>query len=314
VSAQPSESSGTPRVGIVGVGAMGGAIAANLLARGFDVVVRDVVAERAARLGARGAQVAASAVEVARAAGVVLSVVVDDRETDAVVLGASDDAGLLAAARAPLIVMCSTVAPSYVARLAAAVEARGGMLIDAPISGGPHRARDGTLSMMAAGPDTAFERAKPVLEAVASRLFRVGTRAGEGSAMKIVNNMLAGINLVAAAEALALATRLGMNLELVRDVVQASSGGSWMFGDRVPRALAGDATILAAMRILTKDVALACGVADAAGAPASLAHAAQAIYARAIASGLGEADDCSMIEFCRTLAPSMIDPGSTEET
>src|SRR5206468_6483021 len=135
------------------------------------------------------------------------------------------------------------------------------------------RARDGTLSMMAAGPDGAIARAQPVLEAVASRLFRIGPHAGNGSAMKIVNNMLAAVNLAAGAEALVLAEKLGMDLALVCEVIGASSGGSWIFGDRMPRALAGDYAPRAATKILTKDIGLALDVADANGARAGIARA-----------------------------------------
>ena len=291
------------RVGIVGVGAMGSAIAANLLAKGFDVVVRDIVPERVAALVALGARRADSAARVAETAAIVLTVVVDSEETDAVAFGTGGDGGLVAGAGADsTVVMCSTVAPAYVATLAERLAARGIALIDAPISGGPQRARDGTLSMMAAGPDTVVERTLPVLAATASRLFRVGRRAGDGSAMKIVNNMLAGINLAAAAEALALAAKLGMDLALVRDVVAASSGGSWMFGDRVPRALAGDYAPRAATKILTKDVALARAVAEETGVAASLAAAAHALYTEAVAAGCGELDDAALIEYCRTRA------------
>jgi 3-hydroxyisobutyrate dehydrogenase-like beta-hydroxyacid dehydrogenase len=291
------------RVGIVGVGAMGGAIAANLLAKGFDVVVRDIVPERVDALVELGAHRADSAAEVAQGAAIVLTVVIDSDETDAVVFGEGADGGLVAGAMADsIVVMCSTVAPAYVVALSERLVARGVALIDAPISGGPQRARDGTLSMMAAGPEPVVERARPVLAATAARLFGVGARAGDGSAMKIVNNMLAGINLAAAAQALALAAKLGMDLALVRAVGEASSGGSWMFGDRVPRALAGDYAPRAATKFLTKDVALARAVAEETGVAASLAAAAHALFTEAVAAGCGELDDAALIEYCRTRA------------
>ena len=291
------------RVGIVGVGAMGGAMAANLLAKGFDVVVRDIVPERVDALVALGARRADSAAQVAEGAAIVLTVVVDSAQTEAVVFGEGADGGLVAGATTDsVVVMCSTVAPAFVVALSERLAARGVALIDAPISGGPQRARDGTLSMMAAGSGPVVERARPVLAATAARLFRVGARAGDGSAMKIVNNMLAGINLAAAAEALALAAKLGMDLALVRAVVEASSGGSWMFGDRVPRALAGDYAPRAATKILTKDVALARAVAEETGVAASLAAAAHALFTEAVAAGCGELDDAALIEYCRTRA------------
>ena len=118
--------------------------------------------------------------------------------------------------------------------------------------------------------------------------------------MKIVNNMLAGINLAAAAEALALAEALGMDLEMVRSVVDKSSGGSWIFADRVPRLIAGDYTPpKAASKILTKDVGLAIDEAEAAGVPAPIARAAHHVFAGTVAQGLGDADDAAVIEHYR---------------
>jgi 3-hydroxyisobutyrate dehydrogenase-like beta-hydroxyacid dehydrogenase len=141
---------------------------------------------------------------------------------------------------------------------------------------------------------------QPVLNAVASRLFRVGLRAGDGSAMKIVNNMLAGINLAAGAEALALAEKLGMDLSLVCDVVNASSGGSWIFGDRMPRALARDYDPpKAATKILAKDMGLVLEVAASAGCVTSIAQAARAAYEGALAAGFSEADDAALVEYHR---------------
>ena len=291
-------------IGIVGAGAMGGPIAECLLRKGFRVIVRDIVPERVEALVRIGAASAASAFETGQRADLVLTIVVDAGQTDEVVFGARDDAGLAAAAGSrSTIVMCSTVAPAYAAALAARVSARGIALVDAPISGGPHRAREGTLSMMAAADDEVIARVQPVLDAVASRVFRVGQRAGDGSAMKIVNNMLAGINLAAAAEALALADRLGMDLAAVCDVVNASSGGSWMFGDRMPRALARDyEPPKAATKILAKDLGLALDVAAQAGVDAAIARAARAAYAGALARGFGEADDSALVECQRMLA------------
>ena len=293
-------------IGIVGVGAMGGAIAECLLRKGFDVIARDIVPERVDALACLGALPAASAFEVGQRARIVLTVVVDAGQTDAVLFGAGDDAGVVAAsAGGAIVVMCSTVAPAYVARLSERLHERGVALVDAPISGGPQRARDGTLSMMAAAPDEVVARVQPVLDAVAARLFRVGLRAGDGAAMKIVNNMLAGINLAAAAEALALADRLGMDLAEVCSVINASSGGSWIFGDRMPRALARDyEPPKAATKILAKDMGLVLEAAAKAGCVAPIAQAACAAYDGALAQGFGEADDAALVEYYRRLGKS----------
>ena len=144
--------------------------------------------------------------------------------------------------RAPAFLMCSTLAPSEAERFAAALRGVEIEMLDAPISGGPVRAHAGTLSMMASGSDAAFARCRPVIDAIAAKCFTVSARAGDGSRMKIVNNMLAAANLAAGCEAMAMASLLGLDLNQAAEVVQASSGGSWIFGDRMPR---GDARPLA---------------------------------------------------------------------
>ena len=286
-------------VGIIGVGAMGGAMARCLLRNGYRVIVRDIIAERVDALLKLGAVPVASAAAVAQHATIMLSVVVDSTQTDEVLFGA--DGFATAAGRNSTVVLCSTMAPDYVAGLPTRLAPRGIKVVDAPISGGPMRALAGTLSMMAAATPEAMERVVPVLEVLATKLFRVGARAGDGSRMKIVNNMLAGINLAAGAEAMALAERMGMDLQLVHDVVCASSGGSWIFADRMPRAIAADYAPRAAAKILTKDVGLAIAAAEAAGVPVALARAAHRAYEGTVAQGLGEADDAALIEYFRAL-------------
>lgn len=292
-------------VGIIGVGAMGGAMARCLLRNGYRVVVHDVVAERVAALALLGAIAAENAALVARQASTVFTVVVDAAQTDEVLFG--PHSVTQQAAPGTILVLCSTVAPEYAAGLPARLEPGGLGFIDAPISGGPQRAEAGTLSMMAAGPAVTLERTLPLLNVVASRLFRVGERAGDGSRMKIVNNMLAGINLAAAAEAMALAERMGMNLQLVHDVVCASSGGSWIFADRIPRMIAADYAPRAAAKILHKDVGLAVAAAVAAGVDAGITRAAHRVYAGTLLQGWGEADDAALIEYYRALAGKLPD-------
>ena len=297
-------------VGVIGVGAMGAPMALRLIDRGYRVVVRDVDASTLAPLVAAGAIAAGSAADVARAADFVLTVVVDAGQTDDVLFGSDGIvAGLSPDARAGagvdiqrrvVVAMCSTVAPRYTRTLPQRLPAQHVALVDTPVSGGPARARNGTLSMMIGGDDATLVAIEPVLDAVASRRFRVGNNPGDGSAMKIVNNMLAGINLAATGEALALAEALGMDLDGVRAVVEASSGGSWIFADRVPRLIARDYTPpRAASKILMKDVSLALDEATAAGVDAAIARAAYEVFAGTVAKGFGDADDAAVIEHYR---------------
>ena len=270
------------RVAVVGVGAMGLGVAKALLAKGFAVSVRDIVPAREEEAIAAGAGRLFGDVDV------LISLVVDAAETRAVV---EEHGG-----RAPAFMMCSTIAPRDAERFAAALQACEVEMLDAPISGGPNRAHAGTLSMMAAGSDAAFERCKPVVDAITAKCFRMGAKAGDGSRMKVVNNMMAASNIVAACEAMAMAVKLGIDLERAMAVVNASSGASWMFADRMPRALAGDYAPTAAARVLLKDVGLFVDVARSFGLSAPMAEQAQAIFRDACERGFAEEDDSAMLK------------------
>ena len=279
-----------PRVGVVGVGAMGLGIARALLAKGFAVTARDIDPAREAEARAAGAEVVESATALAGRCDVAITVVVDAAQTREVLFG---DAGI-ARRPGPVVMMCSTIAPSDTEEIASR---RGDVaLLDAPISGGPARAHAGTLSVMAAGSDAAFERCRPVLEAMAARVFRVSARPGDGSRMKVVNNMLAAANLAAGCEAMAMAAKLGLDLRQAADVVSASSGGSWIFADRMPRALDGDYAPRAAARVLLKDVGLFVHEARRLGLTAPMAECAREIFHDTVARGHGEEDDAAVLK------------------
>jgi 3-hydroxyisobutyrate dehydrogenase-like beta-hydroxyacid dehydrogenase len=285
---------GQPRVGIVGVGAMGMGIAKALLAKGFPVVVRDIAPDREAEAVAAGARRGATPAEVASQVDVLITVVVDASQTRDVLLGS--DGAIAKATPSVAVMMCSTIAPGDAEDIAARLVGRGVAMLDAPISGGPARAHAGTLSMMAAGPDSAFERCRSVIEAIAAKCFRIGARPGDGSRMKVVNNMLAAANLAAGCEAMALAAKLGLDLRQAAEVVDASSGGSWIFSDRMPRALAGDYAPRAAARVLLKDVGLFVDAARALGLEAPMARQAQEIFRDTVARGFAEEDDAAVLK------------------
>jgi 3-hydroxyisobutyrate dehydrogenase-like beta-hydroxyacid dehydrogenase len=280
-----------PRVGVIGVGAMGMGVARALLAKGFAVTVRDIVAERQAEACSVGARAAPNAAELARAVDVAIMLVVDAAQTRDVLLGAQ---GLAGARSSAAVMMCSTISPDDTEEIARTLP--GVDFLDAPISGGPARAHSGTLSMMASGSSAAFARCAPVIEAMAAKCFRVGERPGDGSRMKVVNNMLAAANLAAGCEAMAMASRLGLDLRLVAEVVNASSGGSWIFADRMARALEGDYAPRAAARVLLKDVGLFVGEARKLGLTAPMAECAREIFHDTVERGLAEEDDAAVLK------------------
>ena len=285
------------RVGIVGIGNMGLAMAARLRELGWPLAVRDIDASREAAAAAFGARPCASAAALASCCDCVIVVVVDAPQLDEVLFAAD---GVLAAKPLPACVMlCPTIAPADTERCAARLAEHGVACIDAPVSGGPARARDGTMSLMLACADTLFERHRELIEALSSKVFRLGERIGDGARTKLVNNLLAGVNLAGAAEALALAERLGLDLSRTLEVIEQSSGQSWIGSDRMRRAIADDFAPRAHTTLLNKDTHLALAMARAASFETPLGAAAAASFARACDSGFAALDDASLLRMLR---------------
>jgi len=289
------------RVGVIGTGAMGGGVVQSLVRAGIATSARDIRVEAQARAVGHGAAGCASPAELARASDVVIVLVVDAEQVETVLFGpeglASGDA------RGRVVLVSSTVDPLYVRDLAPRLAAAGLALLDAPVSGGPAKAAAGTMTMMVSGEDGALTRARGILDLIAGRVFVLGTRAGDASTFKIVNNLLAGANLAAGAEALALAQASGLDLERVRDVVNASSGGSWIFADRIPRALQNDLTPRAAVKLLAKDVAIAAALAERLGLDAPFSKLARGAFSAAVAAGHAEDDDAVLMRLAVNAAP-----------
>jgi 3-hydroxyisobutyrate dehydrogenase len=280
-------------VGIVGAGNMGGAMAARLLALGWELRVRDLDPSKVSALQAQGAQAASSPAQAAAGSSALIVCVVDAGQCDDVLFGADGAAGALTSG-APVL-LCPTIAPGDTERLAHGLAARGLKPVDAPMSGGPARARDGSMSLMVACTDDAYQAVLPLLEALSGKLFRVGTRPGDGSRTKLVNNLLAGINLVGAAEAMAMARRLGLDPARTLDVIEQSSGQSWIGSDRMRRAIAGDWAPRAHVTLLQKDTRLAVEAASAAGFHGPLGATARDTFERAAQAGLAELDDAAIL-------------------
>lgn len=281
-------------VGVIGAGAMGMGVVRSLLRNGFAAHVRDVRREAEHEAAALGAICHPSPAALVTACEIAIVLVVDAAQIDDVLFG--PDGAVAAMPPGGIVMVSSTVDPDYVAALAPRVVAAGGLLVDAPVSGGPRRATDGTMTMMVAGEPAALTRCDALLAAIASKVFRVGAKPGDAAKFKIVNNLLAAVNLAAGAEALALAAKAGLDLSQVVAVVNASSGGSWIFADRMPRALAGDYAPRAAARILTKDVGIAVDFAKRHGVAAPFADAARTAFAATVAAGLGDDDDAAIVK------------------
>jgi 3-hydroxyisobutyrate dehydrogenase len=279
------------RVGIVGVGNMGGGMAGRLVGLGWDVRGCDLVPSR---VRAVGAAVAASPAAAAGDVEALIVCVVDAEQSEAVLFGPDGAASTLAAGTP--VLLCPTIAPADVERLASRLATQGLRPVDAPMSGGPARARDGTMSLMVACGEEAWRAAEPLLRALSAKVFRVGTRCGDGAKTKLVNNLLAGINLAGAAEAMAMAQRLGLDAAGTLDVIEQSSGQSWIGSDRMRRAIAGDFEPRAHVTLLQKDTRLAVEAARAAGFEGPLGPAARDVFERAAQAGLAGLDDGALLK------------------
>jgi 3-hydroxyisobutyrate dehydrogenase len=288
------------RVGVIGIGNMGLAMALRLLDRGFDVTVRDLVAAREGQARAAGAAVAATPAQLGARSDAVIVVVVDAAQSEAVLFGPGGAAAALQAGQA--LLLCPTIAPEDAERLLARVAQTGADAIEAPMSGGPTRAREGRMSLMVACDDAAHRRWQALLEAIADPVFRVGPRLGDGARTKLVNNLLAAVNLAGAAEALALAERVGLDPARVQAVIERSSGQSWIGSDRMTRALQGELAPRAHTTLLRKDSALAIAMAEAAGVDAALGRVAADVFAAACEAGHAADDDASLWPFLRARA------------
>ena len=280
------------QVGIVGIGNMGLGMALRLLDQGHAVAVRDLDAAREQVARQHGASVHADAAAVARGRALLIVAVVDAAQTEQVLFG--ERGAVHGLSSGATVMLCPTIAPPAVEDSARALARHGIHCIDAPMSGGPLRARDGTMSLMVACADAVFERWQGLLQDLSSRLFRIDGTAGDGARVKLVNNLLAAINLAGAAEALALAQQLGLDPAATWAVIEQSSGQSWIGGDRMRRALGADASVQAHTSLLAKDSRLALAMATDAGLRPRLGPVAAALFAEACADGLADQDDSAL--------------------
>lgn len=285
------------RVGIIGIGAMGWAMACNLQEHQYAVTVRDIRPEAQAQALELGMAVCASPAELAAAVDVIAIVVVNAAQIADVLYGTTDCPGVLTTGRpGQVVLLCSTIAPNETVAFAERLAQRGLVVIDAPISGGPARARSGEMSMMLAGPPDALDSMGSLLEDMAHKRFTLGGRVGDAAKAKLVNNLLAGINLAAGAEALALGVRLGLEAQTVFDIVSASSGSSWIFQDRMARAIQDDFVARAAAPVLTKDLGLAVALAATVNAQTPLGAVARARFQETLARGWAALDDAAILK------------------
>ena len=285
----------TLHVAVIGLGAMGLPMAAHL-ATTFTVTGFDPFAPQpGARRGARGDRRGHPGGRLPNA-DIALLAVRDHPQAETALF--ADDGVLSTLKPGSPVILTSTVGPDAARDLADKLEAAGYALIDAPISGGPVRAGNGDLLIVVGATEDALATAQPVLDALSSTLTIVGPRPGDGQALKAINQLLAGVHIAAAAEAIALARGLGLDPAVVIDALSQGAAGSFMFADRGPRMLqayTGGAEVKSRIDIFVKDMGIVTTVGRTSHVPLPLAAAAQQLYLIAEAAGLGASDDSSVV-------------------
>ena len=287
------------QVGVIGLGTMGMGAAVNLVRKGHQVTGCDLREAARAALVAEGGAAVDSPAALPRDLDAVLVLVVNAAQEQEVLFGPQGCVPLLP--RGAVVICSTTVAPDVARALETRLTEAGLLMLDAPVSGGKIGAEAGTMTVMGSGAAAAFDRAEPVLSAMAAKVWRLGDAAGIGSTVKMVNQLLAGVHIATAAEALALGIRAGADPQALYDVICTSAGSSWMWQNRVPHILAGDDTPLSAVNIFVKDLGIVLDQARALAFPAPIAATAHQLFLSAAALGNGAKDDAFVIRVWEAL-------------
>src|ERR1700756_3891840 len=242
------------KVAVIGLGSMGFGMATVLRNKGFEVRGCDVAPAIVARFVKDGGKGAAAPADAANGADIVISVVLNAAQTETILFGKNGVSDTLA--KGAVFVSSATMDPDVARRLAKQLEPTGRHYLDAPISGGAQRAAQGELTILASGSAAAFAKARPALDAMAAKLYELGGAAGQGAAFKMINQLLAGVHIAAASEAITFAAKPGLALRKVYEVITASAGNSWMFENRMPHVLDGDYAPRSAVEIFVKDLGI----------------------------------------------------------
>jgi len=281
-------------VGVIGLGAMGMGVAQSLLRGGFEVHAFDIRREAVDKIAAAGGYAADSPAVLAKKVDAVVVLVINADQTETVLFGENGAAANLAPGS--VVIASATVSPEFARALGKRLAGMGLLMIDGPVSGGAAKAASGEMTIMASGAPEAFAKCEGVLKAISGKVYRLGDEPGPGSVTKMVNQLLAGVHIAAAGEAMALAIRAGANPDQVYEVICNSAGGSWMFQNRVPHILAGDYTPLSAVNIFVKDLGIVLDYAKKSIFPLPLSATAHQMFMQASAAGHGAEDDSAVIK------------------
>jgi 3-hydroxyisobutyrate dehydrogenase len=292
-------------IGFVGLGSMGLPMARNLVARGFQVRGFDVRRAAMDALVQAGGAAAASPAEASAGADVLVLMVVNATQAEAILFG---DGALAALPPDGLVVLMATCPPGAVEKIAARVREAGRRFVDAPVSGGVVGAEAATLTIMAAAPKADFEAVRPVLDAVGDKVFQVGESAGQGAMVKTVNQLLCGVHIAVVAEAFSLAAKVGVDAQVMLQILSGSSASSWMLKDRGPRMLQDEPEVTSAVDIFVKDLGIVLEAGRDVKAALPLAAVAHQLFLAISGQGEGSADDSQVIRAYQALNGSRRPP------
>jgi 3-hydroxyisobutyrate dehydrogenase len=277
---------------VIGLGSMGWGAAVSLLRAGYATRGCDVRPEVLTKFAAEGGIACRTPAEAARGAEAVLTFVVNAEQTEQVLFGPGG--ALVTAAPGTVILSCATVPPAFAIDLARRLGERGMLALDAPVSGGATKALAGEMTVMSSGAAAAYDKAAGVLDAIATKVYRLGEAPGLGSKVKMINQLLAGVHIAATAEALTLGMKCGLDPKVLYEVICASAGASWMFENRGPHIVEGDYAPRSAVDIFVKDLGIVEQEAGAVGFDTPLASIAREQFVESSAAGLGREDDAAV--------------------
>ncbi len=279
-------------VAVIGLGNMGFGTATSLLKAGIVVHGCDLDPERRTELEAAGGLAFESAAKAAEGCRAVFVFVVNDSQAESVIFGGDGVAGAMAGGA--VVINCVTVPPAFAESAAMRIVDVGLRYLDAPVSGGPVGAAGGQMTIMGAGDPATFAAVADCFDAVAKTVYRISETPGDGSRMKMINQLLAGVHIVTACEAMTLGIRSGLDPQTVFDVISNSAGNSWMWGNRMPHVLASDYTAKSAVEIFVKDLGIVLESGKQMRFPLPVAAAAHQMFLAASGAGMGQDDDASV--------------------
>jgi putative dehydrogenase len=278
-------------IAVIGLGSMGYGMAASALRGGHTVWGVDINPDQITRFQAEGGQ-SSSLFEAAGTLDAIAVVVLNAAQTQSVLFG---EDGVVARLKPGAVVLaCATVPPVFAKEMAARCAQHSVHYLDAPISGGSLKAASGQLSIMASGSPEAFLAARPLLDSIAETVFELGAEIGAGSAMKAVNQLLAGVHIATMAEAMTYGMTQGVTPEKFVEVISQCAGTSWMLENRAPHIVAGDYTPHSSVNIWPKDLGIVLDIAKTAQFGAPITAAALQQFIAAAGMGLGHEDDAAV--------------------